>query len=450
MGKVETTDPRAFAAMKSALEYSKLCQTPGRVSQNSFDLVFLGYYFPDEDHDALVARARLLRRTHSSSLRLYGEDYILGAEKDLPLPSGRPPKYIEPAMLERLRTNEARRPSRNDYSRKFLTEVLGNAAPAIPSTLDGLQARRDELVRELAAIDIAIAAETQSAVMATASPVLTEDHLDRYLLDLATNRRLSSSTIRGVRDELKLLVCNDVPLNAETIERFIARQESRTGKPPAPATRRRRLTFVRGLCRWLTTTGVLTADPTTGIIRPRGSSTTTPTLSTTDLQRLLTVMDTEPASPRRFEDTCILLLFFYTGLRVSDLARLDVEQVDLDALLLRRANHKNRSESDVVLHPRLAQVLDTWLGVRGPSKGALFPARPTRAGTTSVATPMPPMTVRAIQLRLRNLGERAGLSESLRPMALRRGLASALIHEGINHFPWIESLPLPSENRSGG
>jgi site-specific recombinase XerC len=89
---------------------------------------------------------------------------------------------------------------------------------------------------------------------------------------------------------------------------------------------------VRSFCQWLVKEGETDTDPTAGIRAPNPGEPSTPVLSSDDLKRLLASCAGNDLRSRR--DTAILLCLADGGLRLSELAGLRVEDVDLEAKML--------------------------------------------------------------------------------------------------------------------
>jgi site-specific recombinase XerD len=84
---------------------------------------------------------------------------------------------------------------------------------------------------------------------------------------------------------------------------------------------------VRHFCRWLQSEGEADRDATAGIRTPAPGDPETPVLADADLRALLATCAGTDFTARR--DTAIIMLFLDGGLRLSELAGLQVADVDL-------------------------------------------------------------------------------------------------------------------------
>jgi integrase/recombinase XerC len=247
----------------------------------------------------------------------------------------------------------------------------------------------------------------------------TTHDIDTYLRHLRDDVGHADRTIQGYRAELRLLVTRAVPLDPEALARFISQQAN--GLPLAPSSRNRRLSIVRGFVRYLVAAGLLAADPSLGVRRSSVPRRRRAALTSADVTRLVESLLTEAPSWRRTRDGTLLLLFFYTGLRLTEVTRLNADQVDLGAGVLRAAVRKGGDITDVVLHPTLGAQLAIWMALRpAAADGSLFPG-----GNRSR------LTGRRIQKRLQELGRRARLGVPLHPHLLRHAHATGLLREGV-------------------
>lgn len=251
--------------------------------------------------------------------------------------------------------------------------------------------------------------------------MLHQDDINDYLRHVAEDRRLAVSTVGAYREELELLLTRGIALESKALASYVTTQAD--GTLLAPTTRNRRLAILRQFCRYLLAQGVLSVDPMIGIKRARVPRVTKAALGIPEMERLLAVLEGDGPSLLVTRDRAILLLLFYTGLRVSELVKLDLVQVDRGATCLRNASRKGGGTTDVVLHPAALTALLSWLELReslAPSSAAVFPTGNARLG------------VRSVQKRLKELGERAGLAVPLHPHALRHAHATALMSVGVN------------------
>jgi hypothetical protein len=122
---------------------------------------------------------------------------------------------------------------------------------------------------------------------------------------------------------------------------------------------------VRHFCRWLEAEGEADRDATTGIRTPAPGDPETPVLSDADLRALLATCAGTDFTARR--DMAIIMLFLDGGLRLSELAGLQVADVDLrDRIVFVAGNPSRRSGPPAPGGPTRGQD--------GPGAGSL-PAR---------------------------------------------------------------------------
>lgn len=125
-------------------------------------------------------------------------------------------------------------------------------------------------------------------------------------------------------------------------------------------------------------------------------------------------------------DRLILKLFFYTGIRVSEMASLTVADIDLERRRLRVTRHKTKGV-DLVPFSRTVQAdLAAWLTTQRPPcpHDGMWPASNGNRG----ALP-DPLTTSGVKQMCRYRSEKAGLPMIL-PHALRHGCAVHIIERG--------------------
>lgn len=224
----------------------------------------------------------------------------------------------------------------------------------------------------------------------------TLDQVTEYVqhMELALHR--APSTVRGYREELESLVERGVPLEPTAIATWVSTGDA--GQPLAPNTKNRRLVILRGFLAFLVGRGDLSEDLSGHIKRARVPRPTTAALGVVELVSVLKVIAAGRATWRRSRDATILLVLFQTGLRISELRNLNLDQVDLRTRVLWGTLRKGGALVDVPLNDEATLALSTWLRVRPvTTDNAVF------VGGTGLRR----LSVRILQRRLAELGQAA-------------------------------------------
>jgi site-specific recombinase XerD len=173
---------------------------------------------------------------------------------------------------------------------------------------------------------------------------------------------------------------------------------------------------------WLAEEGELAANPMEKMRPPMVPERPVPVLSPDQLRSLFAQCSGRSYIDRR--DEAILRLFADTGLRLSELARLTVADVDLDEQLA-VVMGKGRRPRAVPFGARTTAALDRYLRVRGRHKRAAEPALWLGPNNRQA------MTVNGIGQMVRRRGAEAGIPE-LHPHMLRHTFAHSWLAEGGN------------------
>jgi integrase len=184
---------------------------------------------------------------------------------------------------------------------------------------------------------------------------------------------------------------------------------------------------VRHFCRWLESEGEADQDATAGIRTPAPGDPETPVLSDADLRALLSTCAGTDFTARR--DTAIIMLFLDGGLRLSELAGLQVADVDLrDRIVFvagkasRRSGPRHRA---VPLGVKAARALDRYLRER---------RRHPYADTARLwlgSRGRPTLDADGVKAMLKRRGADAGITD-LHPHAFRHTWAHACRAAGGN------------------
>jgi tyrosine recombinase XerC len=123
----------------------------------------------------------------------------------------------------------------------------------------------------------------------------------------------------------------------------------------------RKLSALRAFGRFLRREGWIDSDPASLAVSPKLEQKIPSHLSVGEMERLLEIPDTSEPLGRR--DRAILELFYASGLRLSELVGLDLEDVNLSARVV-RAMGKGSKERLVPFNQATARCLRTWLADR--------------------------------------------------------------------------------------
>ncbi|WP_082569738.1 site-specific tyrosine recombinase XerD [Knoellia sp. Soil729] len=257
-----------------------------------------------------------------------------------------------------------------------------------------------------------------------------------WLTHLDVERGLSANTLTAYRRDLARWTAylavtgidDPAKVSEQHVSEFLARlREGDDEHPPLAAnSAARTLVSVRGLHKFLVLEGEVDADPAAAVSPPPPPSRLPKAISVSEVERLLdaaAVGDT-PASLR---DKALLELLYGTGARISEAVGLDIDDVDLDAAVV-RLEGKGGKQRLVPLGSYAKAALTAYL-VRGrgtfSTKGRGTPAiflnqrgsRLSRQSAWSI---------------LRAAASRADLSGHLSPHTLRHSFATHLLEGGAD------------------
>lgn len=153
------------------------------------------------------------------------------------------------------------------------------------------------------------------------------DHLERV-------RRLSPATVKAYRSDLRDLAASvgTSPLEAVDLDALRDWLWHATQRGDARSTLARRAAAARSFFRWAQEQELIVYDPSLRLIAPKKGH-TLPTVASQDAMSELLNAHREAASagePIALRDHAILELLYGSGIRVSELCGLDIDDLDLD------------------------------------------------------------------------------------------------------------------------
>jgi integrase/recombinase XerC len=193
-----------------------------------------------------------------------------------------------------------------------------------------------------------------------------------------------------------------------------------------PASQARILSTVRGFFTWLWETDRILKNPASGLRNPKQPKRLPAFLTEGESQSLLDLPPVSDFPSARL--TCLLELLYASGLRVSELVGLDLQDVLPENRTLRVLG-KGRKERLVPYHVQAAAALEAYLQFRAaflatralqPSPALFLNQRGGRLTPTSVRT------------LLRAALEAASVRAKVSPHALRHSFATHLLNRGMD------------------
>jgi integrase/recombinase XerC len=193
-----------------------------------------------------------------------------------------------------------------------------------------------------------------------------------------------------------------------------------------PASQARILSTARAFFRWLWETRRLPQNPASGLRNPKQPKRLPAFLTEGESQALLDLPPAVDFPSARL--ACLLELLYASGLRVSELVGLDLQDLLAEERTLRVLG-KGRKERLVPYHAQAAGILEAYLRFRSgflaqkelPPSPALFLNQ--RGGRLT------PTSVRAL---LRSALEAAAVRSRVSPHALRHSFATHLLNRGMD------------------
>ncbi|HLX70687.1 MAG TPA: tyrosine recombinase [Verrucomicrobiae bacterium] len=147
-------------------------------------------------------------------------------------------------------------------------------------------------------------------------------------------------------------------------------------------------------------------------------------LTDAEIQKLLE--PEQPETPQTLCDQAILELAYASGLRLSELKNLRLEQLHLDAGFISVIGKGNK-ERVVPIGRKAAAALDRFIDAGRPK--LITPRSPANVFLTRRGTPFAPVT---LWLRIKRRVRRAGVSRNITPHMFRHSFATHLLEHGAD------------------
>jgi len=186
------------------------------------------------------------------------------------------------------------------------------------------------------------------------------------------------------------------------------------------ATVARKVSAVRAFFRYLRREGLVESDPAALVVAPRREQKVPAHLSVDEMSQLLEAPDGSTPLGRR--DRAILELFYASGIRLSELVAIDLEDIDLSGRMI-RVMGKGRKERIVPFNRKAAGALRAWL----KDRVAL-----TRGDALFVNARGGRLTGRSVQRLVARYVSSCSTRFGISPHALRHSFATHLLQAGAD------------------
>ena len=243
----------------------------------------------------------------------------------------------------------------------------------------------------------------------------------QFLHYLQHERRAAAHTVESYRRDLVRLeeFCarngrtDWAALTTPDVRQFVA---SLHHARLAPKSIQRILSATRSFYRFLLREGMARRSPAVGVPAPRAPRRLPKALSTDEAVRLVEAVGDGPIARR---DRAMLELFYSSGLRLAELAALNLADLDFSESLV-RVTGKGAKERVIPFGSAAADAIRAWLPARarlaGTSESALFISQRGER-----------LSGRAIEQRVALCARRQGLGRHVHPHMLRHSFASHLL-----------------------
>jgi integrase/recombinase XerC len=202
----------------------------------------------------------------------------------------------------------------------------------------------------------------------------------------------------------------------------------------------RKLSALRAFGRYLKREGWIESDPAALAVAPKKEQKIPAHLSVDEMSRLLEMPDVSTALGRR--DRAILELFYASGLRLSELVGLDLDDVNLRARMV-RVMGKGAKERLVPFNSMTEQSIRAWLADRAllrqsPQPSAQRPTTNAQRPTPKAVEPLfvnfrgARLTGRSVQRLVARYVAACSTRFGISPHALRHSFATHLLERGAD------------------
>jgi len=255
--------------------------------------------------------------------------------------------------------------------------------------------------------------------------------VNAFVVYLQLERGLSSNTWQAYQSDLDQCASfvsarrgrSDWP--SVTSDDLTAWLHALAAKRLAPSSLARKLTALRTFCRFLVQEQRLPKDPSGLLVGAKQERRLPGALTAREVERLL--LAPSGGDPFALRDRAILEVFYSSGLRVSELAHLTLQQIDLQQGFL-RVFGKGSKERMVPLGSRAIDAVTRYL-----TAGRSHFVRPKKTGSQLFLSERGAGLSRiTLWVIVKKYAKKAGITQAVKPHLLRHSFATHLLSGGAD------------------
>ena len=254
--------------------------------------------------------------------------------------------------------------------------------------------------------------------------------IDSFIKHLEVNKKSSLNTLAAYKRDLKLYEaylyeckCAVTAASAEMIEGF---KNKLTTDGKSVATVSRCMSSVRSLYKFLCANGTTKSNPSSNIKNDKNEKKFFEVVTENEIDQLLAQPDKNDFKGMR--DKAMLETLYATGMKVSELLSLNVNDVNLPLNFVRcHGENDSKHERIVLLYPKAVKELEKYItGARN------YFVSNNRCDALFVNVNGDRMTRQGFWKLLKNYASDAGINKTITPHTLRHSFAAHLLENGAD------------------
>ena len=261
-----------------------------------------------------------------------------------------------------------------------------------------------------------------------------EDKIQEFLDHLVAEKGSSENTVAAYRNDLQqfhafLVQPDQLGPDAEwsdvTREQLISYILFLKERQYASATVARKVAALKSFFHFLLRVGAISDDPSEDLDSPKVKKQLPQTLTPDEVDRLLALPSESGRTPKALRDTAMLEILYATGMRVSEIASLTVDDVDLEGGAI-RCMGKGSKERVMPLYPRAVEAVRDYLE---NGRQALLGDNP-KERTLFLNPRGERLTRQGLWLIIKGYARELELDDRVTPHTLRHSFATHMLNGG--------------------